>query len=184
MNNRITALIQDLEAEGIQLKPLEDSVWLSKENLTAEIINQVKENKPEILFFLRMREYRQLTAQAHKLAVWLNDHATPLAARKEKLQEYESLLEQIADLQPFTDHYQESGLAHWYDSGWLLIHSELLNELVVMVKDETVELPAGARAYPVYLFKEVESLDGKSDEIIRAAHRTKKAFSGRVEGAK
>ncbi len=183
--NRIAALIKDIESKGIQLKPLDDSVWLSKENLTAEVIKQVKTNKPEILYFLRSREYNQLRTQAEKLGACLDDTAAPLPAREEKLSEYESLTEQIADLQGWTDYYEQSGLSRWYSEGWVLIFSNLLNEMIVLIRSAEVKLPESARVYPAYFFEEVQLLDGKDDQTIRAAHSVKKTFNGQVaKGAK
>ena len=181
----IDSILKNLKSAGFDVSFDDHDIFLNNSTgqavLDDELKDVIQSNKQEILYHLRIREYIQLYTQTKKLTECLNDSASPLAAQKEQFPQLEALINKISELEPFIQHYKASGLTQWYESGWLLIHSELLNELVVLVKDENVELPTGAKAYPVYLFKEVESLDGKSDEIIRAAHRIKKAFSGEIE---
>ncbi len=153
-------------------------------HLDARLRQDILSNKPEILFHLRSREYNRLRSQAESLGAYLDDPAAPLPARKEKLPEYERLTERIADLQGWTDYYEQSGLSRWYSEGFLLIFSELLSEVICVVRDPEIRLPAGCAGYPVYQFSEVTALDGKMDDHIRAAHSTKKVFSGQVKGGK
>ncbi len=150
------------------------------DRLRAEILH----HKPEILFFLRMRAYNQLRAQAESLGEYLNSSAEPLPARKARLPEYENLLDEIAVLEPVIQHYEESGLCRWYKDGFLLLYSQLLAEIIVLIRDPEIKLPPGCSSYPLYRLEEVTALSGKTDEVIKAAHLTKKVFTGQVKGGR
>ncbi len=150
------------------------------DGLRADVLQQ----KQEILFFLRSKKYNQLRAQAESLGAYLDDTSILPAERGKRLAEYEDIVKQIAALEPVIQHYEESGLSRWYGQGWFLLHSDLLNEIIVIVRDPSIKLPAGCSNYPVYQPKEVTALDGKTDEVIKAAHSAKKVFSGQVKGGK
>ncbi len=185
----VDSIINKLNSAGFTVSFDDQDILLDTPSGEAVLSDELKavvhDNKPEILFFLRMREYNQLRAQAEKLGAYLNSPAEPLPARKERLPEYERLIEQIGVLQGWVDHYQESGLDRWYRDGWVLIFSNLLNEMIVLIRSAEVKLPESARVYPAYFFEEVQLLDGKDDQTIRAAHSVKKTFNGQVaKGAK
>jgi len=143
----------------------------------------ILQHKQEILFLLRNRQYSHLRSQAEKLAEYLNSSAVPLSEKRKRLSEYENLVNGIADLEPFIQYYRESGLAQWYESGWVLIYSNLLNEIIVLIRSAEVKLPESAQVYPIYMFEEIQQLSGKPDDHIRAAHKTKKIFNGKIEAS-
>lgn len=174
-------ILNKLKGAGFSVSFDEDIILHGQGDLDDELRHLVEENKSELLYHLRTREYDRLTGEAGKLASYLNDSPAPLPGRESQLFKYEALVDRIAELQPHIDRYQESGLTRWYSEGWLLVHSEILNELIVVIRDPDVKLPAGARAYPVYLFKEVETLAGKNDQTICAANKVKKTFKGKIE---
>ena len=176
----VSKILGKLQGAGFSVSFDKDIVLHGEGDLSDELRDLVQQNKQEILYHLRTSEYTKLTKQAEELASWLNDSSVPLPDREKRLPEYEALVEQISELQPYIDYYKESGLDRWYSEGWLLLHSELLNELIVIIRDETVDLPSGVGAYPVYQFSEVEALSGKTDEVIRGVHATKKVFKGEV----
>ncbi len=176
-------LIKNLEGKGVQFEPRGERIWISSKDLPAETMDTIQAGRQEALWFLRTRLYTKLRTQAEKLASYLDDTSVPLPDREQKLPGYEDLVGRISELQLFIDHYQASGLDRWYSQGWLLIHSDLLGEMIVLIRDPEVKLPESARVYPIYQFSEVQVLDGKSDEIVRAAYMTKKTFNGKIEAS-
>ncbi len=180
----VSKILGKLEGAGFSVSFDEDIVLHGQKPLDDELKNLVQDNKQEILFHLRTGEYTKLTKRAEELAGYLNDHpATPLRKPEERLAEYEQLVDRISELQPYIDHYELSGLGRWYSEGWFLLHSDLLNEIIVIVRDPETKLSAGCSIYPIYQFSEVKALDGKSDDQIRAVHKTKKVFSGEVQSS-
>ncbi len=151
------------------------------DKLRADVLQQ----KQEILFFLRSKKYNQLRAQAESLGAYLDDTSILPAERGKRLAEYEDIVEQIAALEPVIQHYEESCLCRWYKDGFLLLYSQLLAEIIVLIRDPEIRLPAGCTGYPLYRLEEVTALSGKSNDHIKAAHAVKKAFKGQVaKGAK
>ncbi len=173
-------ILNKLEGAGFSVSFDEDIVLHGQGTLSDELKNLVQVNKQEILFHLRTREYTRLRAEANKLAEWIDNSDAPIQERRERVPEFKKLVNRIAELQPHIDHYEKSGLGSWYGQGWLLIHSNLLNELIVVVRDADVQVPEGAGAYPVYEMREVKALKDADEEQIRGAHRVKKVFKGKV----
>ncbi len=171
-------ILKKLKTVGFQVSADDRDILLDGNAVLSDNLRQdIQANKPEILFHLRTREYARLREQALALSAWIDDSSLPLKERQARLPEYDSLVERIGELQEHVDHYRESGLDRWCREGWILIHSELLNELIIVIRNSEIQAPDG---YPVYEFREVKMLEGKSDQQIRQAHAVKKAFEGEI----
>ncbi|MBW8003123.1 MAG: hypothetical protein FVQ80_14070 [Planctomycetes bacterium] len=185
---KIETILKKLKSAGFKISFDEQDILLDNPTGNAVLDNQLKEavkaNRQEILFRLRTCEYRHLRAEANKLAEWIDNSDAPIQERRERVPEFKKLVNQIAELQGFVDAYQKNGTAQWYEKGWLLLHSDLLGEMIVVVRDADVQLPEGSRGYPVYEFKEVEALTGASEEQIRETHKIKRVFQGKIENQK
>lgn len=152
--------------------------------LAAEIEETIITNRSEVLFRLAVKERTEVLARLESLRQRIDDESIPFQERETLVRtELDGNLDRLGVLERVLHDYERSGLAQWYTEGWILVRSELLNETVVVVCDEKVKLPAGARQFPVYRFVEVQALDGADDETIRRAHRTKKVFRGEVVSA-
>lgn len=177
----VIEILDKLKAAGFSVSSDSQDILLDGDAvLDDDLRRAIQANKQELLFHLRTDEYARLTAQARELAEWIDNSDAPIEERRERVPEFKELVNRIAELQPFIDAYQKNGTAQWREKGWLLLHSDLLNEMIVVVRGTDVQLPEGARGYPVYSFKEVEALAGASEEQIREAHKIKKAFNGEV----
>ena len=96
-------LIASIEHTGsVALEARGEQIWAS-EKLPQAVKERLGAHKPEVLQFLRLRQYEQLTASARTLAAFLDDTGVDVETRRPRLPEYEQLLEQIAALQPYAD---------------------------------------------------------------------------------
>ena len=181
----IDSIITKLHSAGFSVSFDDQDILLDNPSVQAVLDDELKEtiqvNKQELLFHLRSREYSRLTEQAEKLDAYLNGPSTPRSEREARLEEYEHLVKRISELQSYIDHYQGSGLGSWYESGWMLLHSEILNELIVVVRDETIKVPEGTQHFPKYLLKEINKLKHLDEQQIKQAHSVKKVFQGNIE---
>jgi len=101
-------LINTLENEGMRLEARGKQIWVSDRNIPGALLSELKTRRDEVLRYLRQREYDRLTASARTLADFLDDTSIGAPVRLPRLPEYEQLLEQIAELQPYIDTYEEA----------------------------------------------------------------------------
>lgn len=101
-------LVRQVEEAGLRLEPRGEHIWASK-TPPAELAGRIQAHRAEVLRYLRLRAVDRLTASARTLARFLDDTEADLEARRPRLPEYEELLAQIAELQPFIGAYEEEG---------------------------------------------------------------------------
>ncbi len=135
------------------------------------VADNICRQKDEVRYFLAMEE-RALTSR-RLLSLESGVHME-LPDEVRRLRERLSLLEAVLG------DFNRRGLNSWYAKGWIMVHSQLLNEVVVVVRDDSVELPSGAAAFPCYRFSEVQELQGMDQETIRRVHGLKKTFRGEI----
>ena len=174
-------VLKKAEAAGFQVSADDRDIILDGDAVLDDGLRQdIQANKQEILWLLRHREFRQLRTRATELASWMDSADAPIEERMGKIAEFTELIDRIAELQAFIDRYARDGSDTWWGKEYLLLFSQVLGEIVCVVRGSEVKPPEGMLAYPRYLFCEVKTLQGASDEQIRKVHKVKQVFSGQV----
>ena len=101
-------LLASVRDRGGRLEPYGDRLWCPNPAPLQDLLPQIREHRAEILRCLRTEAYERLTASARILGTWLDDLEVPLEERRVRLPEYEQLVHQISELQPYIDRYREN----------------------------------------------------------------------------
>jgi hypothetical protein len=128
----------------------------------------------------RKHRLADIKAEADRLREFLDDQSVELDDRTPWVSRFEWLLEEMS-LIVERDLHNERVFAQ---VGWAPIHSEILGETIIAIRDQAVEVPDRFSDLQPYTRHEAELLDGLSDDHIRESHQIKKVFGGRIASSR
>ncbi|MGA2380230.1 MAG: hypothetical protein ABSG85_13090 [Spirochaetia bacterium] len=180
----VDAVLDRAVALGLDIRLAQDGEHIDVPGtLPRDIEEAILANRSEVLFHLADQERSEVLTRLEALRKKINEGDEP-AEDRPGLRDvaFDPLLDRLWVLERVIAGYEQSGLASWYREGWVMIHSSLLSETVVVVRDEVAlrNLPGGARVFPMYRFEEMEALKDCDEPAIRRAHAYKRAFHGSV----